>query len=338
MTEYQLTVIEEDAHPLLLLPLRSKDQRSRIEQFVSWQEGRSAWWQPDLAAYRDDLLADGLSPSSVSAYLGTLRGQWNKLLVSNELRDRLYAMTDPAASISDRWAFVEEATTRLRNAVNPAAAPVKQTKVQDEEDSKHLRLTTEQAEQLLAAPDTNTLLGLRDAAVIAVLLCTGIREDELRGLDVEDLRQSLGGEVALRVRHGKGDKQRLVPYGELAWCLDLVSDWMWYARITEGPVFRGMARGNAIRKRRITTRTIQRILASYPVWINGQWVDVKPHDCRRTYARLMYEAGMDLLAIQQNLGHTDAKTTKLYIGQLDASARRARSVLHYNETRTLNDV
>lgn len=333
MTEYQLTVIE-DIHPLLLLPLRSKDARSRIEQFVSWQHGRSEWWQPDLAAYRDDLLADGLSPSSVSAYLGTLRGAWNKLLMSNDLRDRLYDMTDPAASISDRWAFVEEASTRLRNAVHPAAAPVKQTRVQDTEDSKHLRLTIEQAEQLLAAPDTRTLIGVRDAAVIATLLCTGIREDELCNLDIEDLRCALGGEVALRIRHGKGDKQRLVPYGELIWCLELIDNWMWYAHITEGSVFRGMARGNAVRKGRIVPRSVQRILKCYPVWIGGKWRRVKPHDCRRTYARLMYESGMDLLAIQQNLGHTDAKTTKLYIGMLDASARRARGILHYNEAST----
>lgn len=321
--------IHEDLHPLLLLPLRGKDTYSRVAQFVAWQDGRSEWWQPDLAAYRDDLIADGLAPVSVSAYLGTLRGQYQKLLISNEIRDRLYAMTDPTIPPSDRYSFVEEAITRLRNSVDASAAPVRITKVQDETDSKHLRLTVEQAEQLLAAPDTSTVIGLRDAAVISMLLCTGIREGEVCGIDVDDLWCSLGGEPALLVRHGKGDKQRLVPYGDLVWCVELVSRWMDCARITEGPVFRGMARGNAVRSGRLTTRSIQRILASYPIKIGGQWVHVRPHDCRRTYARLMYEAGMDLLAIQQNLGHTSASVTQGYIGALDVSARRARGVLSY---------
>lgn len=321
----------ESIHPLLLLPLRGKDTYSRIAQFVAWSDGRSVWWQPDLAAYRDDLISDGLAPVSVSAYLGTLRGQYQKLLVSNEIRDRLYGMTDRALPPSDRYSFVEEAVTRLRNAVHASAAPVKVAKVQDETDSKHLRLTVEQAEQLLAAPDTSTLIGLRDAAVIAMLLCTGIREGEVCGIDADDLWCSLGGEPALLIRHGKGDKQRLVPYGDLAWCVELVGAWMDCASISEGPVFRGMARGNAVRSGRLTTRSVQRILASYPIVINNRWVYVRPHDCRRTYARLMYEAGMEMLAIQQNLGHTSANITQGYIGVLDVSARRARGVMHYNE-------
>lgn len=336
MTESSLVLVR-DTHPLLLLSSGSKDAESRLQQFVAWQHEREPWWQPDLAAYRDDLLADGLSPASVSAYLGTVRGAYRKLLVSNMVRDQLYSMMDPELSAADRRAYVAEIIDRLSNAVHPSASPVKQVKVQDEEDNKHLRLTIDQAQQLLAAPDTRTLLGLRDAAVIAVLLCTGIREDELCNLDVDDLRREFGEEVSLLVRHGKGDKQRLVPYGDLVWCLDLVDAWMWSARIAEGPVFRGLARGNAVRKGRLTTRSVQRILEKYPVWIGGQWVHVRPHDCRRTYARLMYESGMDLLALQQNMGHTDAATTKGYIGTLDASARRARGILHYNEVSAVNE-
>jgi integrase len=331
--ELQLTVIE-DLHPLLLMPLHSKDIRSRVEQFVAWSGDRHKWWQPDLARYRDDLLEYGLAPSSVSAYVGSVRGQYNKLLTSNELRDRLYAMTDPAMAIADRYAIVEEMSTRLRNAVHPSAAVVRLTKVQDEADTKHLRLTSKQAARLMASPDTSTLLGLRDAAVIALLLCTGIREGELCALDVSDLWGYLGGEPALLVRHGKGDKQRLVPYGDLIWCRDLVGDWMHYAEISEGAVFRGMTRGSTAREKRLTTRSVQRIVRSYPIKVRGQWVEVRPHDLRRTYARLMYEAGVDLMALQQNLGHTKPEITQGYIGQLDGSARRARDILHYNEERS----
>ena len=53
--------------------------------------------------------------------------------------------------------------------------------------------------------------------------------------------------------------------------------------------------------------------ASYPVTVGGKPVHVKPHDCRRTYARRLYEAGVDPVALQQNLGHSDLKTTIGYI-------------------------
>jgi site-specific recombinase XerD len=68
-------------------------------------------------------------------------------------------------------------------------------------------------------------------------------------------------------------------------------------------------------------------LNSYPIPINGELVTVSPHDLRRTYARLNYEQGMDLISIQQNLGHEDLKTTQGYIGVMDASARRPRAII-----------
>jgi integrase len=64
--------------------------------------------------------------------------------------------------------------------------------------------------------------------------------------------------------------------------------------------------------------------------IDGQRRRVRPHDLRRTYARRLYEAGLDLVAIQQNLGHADVKTTLGYIGTLDADRRRAPAVYSFD--------
>jgi site-specific recombinase XerD len=71
------------------------------------------------------------------------------------------------------------------------------------------------------------------------MLCTGIREAELCALTVEDLRQRLGGSLALHVCQGKGAKERLVPYGALEWVLAIVEAWLRIASVTDGPVFRG---------------------------------------------------------------------------------------------------
>lgn len=311
---------------------QNKDLRMRLIAFCDYHDlTGQPWHQPDLAGWRDALFSKGRSPATVKAYLATVRSAYRQLLRDNRLRDILYSLTPMSAPPSDRKTFVDEALVRLQNAVHPDTALVKLTTIQDVADSKHLRLTARQAEQLLNAPDVTTIQGLRDAALIAVLLCTGIREDELCSLDVPDLRQSLGGELALRVRHGKGDKQRLIPYGELDWCLVLLDTWLDRADIKEGAVFRGLYKGgNLLRPGRFTVLSVQRILAAYPLVINGQTDIVRPHDCRRTYARLQYEAGAELVAIQQNLGHATLDSTLGYIGRLDADKRRACGVIHYD--------
>jgi site-specific recombinase XerD len=222
----------------------------------------------------------------------------------------------------------------VENAIDPEASTVRIGTSQDRPDAGHLRLTSEQASALMAAPGLDTLEGLRDTAVIALLLCTGVREAELVALDVDDLRQELGGELALHVREGKGAKERLVPYGELDWVLAIVDRWLAAAGIEGGPVFRGLYKGGRrLRPGRLSTRAVQLILARYPVAIAGELVHVRPHDCRRTFARRTYEAGLDLLSISQNLGHSDVKTTLGYIGTLDADRRRAPAVYTFDVSR-----
>ncbi|MCI0350733.1 MAG: tyrosine-type recombinase/integrase [Acidobacteriales bacterium] len=326
-------ILASAPHPLRALITgepATKNHDSRLGLFCDWLDDAGLrWHQPDLAIWRDHLLYAGKAPRTVAAYLSTVRGAYKKLLRSNDVRDLLYQMTDAGAPADIRKAFVDELIKRLENATHPDSAPVEITTEQDTPESSALRLTKPQAEQLLESPDTATLAGARDVAVIAVLLCTGIREDELCQLTVDDLRQHLYNEMALRVRRGKGNKQRLIPYGEADWCLTVVDHWLACVGIEEGYVFRGLTRGGRARSGALTTRAVQDILAKYPISIAGVMRTVKPHDCRRTYARLQYEAGADLVAIQQNLGHTNVKTTLGYIGDLDASARRTKNVLRF---------
>jgi integrase len=316
-----------------------KHTRYRMGKFASWMatQGRP-WHKPDLAAWRDYLLANGqedgspMQPRSVSALLGTVRAHYDRLLRSNRVRDALFEM---AARVSDRpadrKAFVDELLIRLENAVDPKASPVKVKTFQDRADDEHLRLTFEQANALLAAPGVETLRGLRDTAIVGLMLCTGIREAELAALDVRDLRQRLGGGLALHVREGKGRKERLIPYGALEWVLAVVDRWLEEAGIERGAVFRGFYKGNErVRPGRLSRRAIQYIVTGYPVVVEGELVCVRPHDLRRTYARRLYEARVDLVAIQQNLGHADLETTLGYIGELDAEARKPPAVYEFD--------
>ncbi len=320
---------------LLQTAADNKDSRYRLSKFVRWLNARQlSWYQPSLAAYRDDLLARGLAPSTVSAHLSTIRARYRTLLRERDLffnlSPRHYEDGTPLGP-ADRKAMVDEIITRLEHAIAPQTAPVQTVVRQDRPDSDQLRLTRPQANALLAAPGVETLAGLRDTVVMALMLSTGIREAELSALEVADLRQQLGGELALHVRRGKGCKERLIPYGALQWVLAVVDRWMERAGIDEGPVVRSFYKGNQrLRPGRLSVRAIQYILAAHPVMIDGKLKAVKPHDLRRTYARRLYQAGVRVEAIRQNLGHADLKTTLGYIGTLDVEARRPPQIYDFD--------
>jgi site-specific recombinase XerD len=336
ITKTALTT-QHDAGSILIPANASKDDKSRIGMFTAWLKTTGqVWTTPDLAAYRDALLITK-SPASTSAHLSTIRSAYRRVLRDSAIRDQLFALaadelrrTHQADNPANRKAFVDEHTTRLKNALDPLSAPVKLTTSQDKADSAQIRLTRAQAEQLLNAPGVIPLKALRDTAAIALMLCTGIREAELCALEVADLRQRLNGELALHIRHGKGAKERLIPYGDLSWVLAIVDKWLYAADITTGPVFRSFWKNGRSIRGRLSVRAVERIVGSYPVMIEDKLTTVHPHDLRRTYARSLYLAGMDLVAISQNLGHASTKTTLLYIGELGANLRRAPGVYSFD--------
>lgn len=342
MTTSQALITIPDLRNSLIPQDANKDTRSRLGQFITWLEENPAIdrYAPDLAAYRDHLLTRDDRPlglATTAAHLSTIRSAYTRLLKSNVLRDRLY--TNAGGELqrlghsdtpANRKAFVDEALTRLDNAIDPDASHVKVMTHQDRADSAHVRLTRAQAEALLDAPGVIPLSALRDTAMLATFLCTGIREAELCALEVRDLRQELGGELALHVRKGKGSKERLIPYGDLSWVLAIVDKWLEAAGITDGLVFRAIWKGGRVRGC-LNVRGVEKIINRYPVMgERGKLITVRPHDLRRTYARRLYEEGLDLLSISQNLGHASTRTTQLYIGELGADKRRAPGMYSYD--------
>jgi len=307
----------------------NKDALSRLARYAAWLEASDrVWYQPDLDSYRDHLLGK-LSASSVQAHLSTIRGQYLKLM---NQRDLFFAALPPevaALPFHQQKPYVDEMIERLKNALK--LGQVKTVTKQDRADEEHLRLTVNEANTLIRLPGTGTLLGLRNTAIIAMMLATGIREQELCDLRVDDLRHRLDGELALLIREGKGSKQRLVPYGDNHSVLLIVDAWLATAGITDGYIFQGVDQfgGRELSGEPISTRTVQRVLNAYPLVIDGKKRAAKPHDLRRTYARRQYDAGLDVQAIKQNLGHKKVETTLGYIGQLDAKQRRSKGIFDF---------
>ena len=242
---------------------------------------------------------------------------------SNEVRDRLYGLMNPEASEAEQQAMVNEFFAQLTNDLHPQTAPIEQVTVQDRADSEHLRLKPYQVSALLSAPGLGTLRGLRDTALMTLMVCSGIRAAEAAALHVDDLRQHLGGELSLRVREGKGVKQRLI-LRTAGLVLDVCG---WLARSWRLAGGRGLPRHTArrqiLREQGIGAWSVNDIMNRYPISLGGGLRVVKPHDLRRTYARNAYDFGMDLERIRQNLGIPACRRRRLTLARwTGASATR----------------
>lgn len=318
-----------------LMPLTpNKDAKHRIGRFIQWvQNSDQQWWNPDVAAYVAYLRGiHGLSNHSISTHLATIRSRVTVLLNNNKMREQLWIVATDIypgeENIVKQETFVNEHLKRLENAFHPSQAGVKNVKKQDKADSEGLWLTVDQVQQLALAPGKDTLEGIRDTAILALMVCTGIRAAECANIKLDDLRQYYEGQLALRVTEGKGKKQRLIPYGGMSWCLEHVQDWLNAAAIKSGYVFRGFFRGGKLRSTPLSTRAIEKIFEKYPLIVSGLHIQVNPHATRKSYARNGYNAGMSAEALQQNLGHENLKTTfDNYIGDLSAEHRTPGTII-----------
>jgi len=175
---------------------------------------------------------------------------------------------------------------------------------------KHV-LTRSEAERVIAQPEVNDPLGLRDRALLETLYSTGMRRSELANLKLYDLDTERG---TLTIRQGKGKKDRVIPIGDraAAWVDKYVSDARPHlvSEPDEGTVFLSNA-GEPMSLDYLTQLVATHVDAALSV-------DGKPgkrgacHLFRHTMATLMLENGADIRYIQAMLGHADLKTTQIY--------------------------
>lgn len=171
-------------------------------------------------------------------------------------------------------------------------------------------LTRDQAQKLLNAPDPSTLKGLRDRAILAVMILAGLRRQEVASLTVEHLQQR-DGRWAIVDIVGKRNKVRTVPIKPIVKVL--LDDWTTAAGITSGPLWRGFRKGNhIIDTPGISTQAVWRVVEDYAPAALG--FRIAPHDLRRTYAKLAHKGGAAIEQISLNLGHGSVTTTEKYLG------------------------
>ena len=167
-------------------------------------------------------------------------------------------------------------------------------------------MSEKQVEQLLAAPDLDTSLGLRDRAMLETLYATGLRVSELVGLRIHEVSLADG---VLRA-FGKGSKERLVPLGQIA------IDWLIrYLNEARSEILKGQ-HSDALfvtgRGGPMTRQAFWQLIKRYALLACIAPEKLSPHVLRHAFATHLLNHGADLRVVQLLLGHADISTTQIY--------------------------
>jgi integrase/recombinase XerD len=272
---------------------------------------------PTIDAFTDALwLEDGLSKNTLEAYRRDLRlyAEWlaaehgATLPQTREqhLNGYMAARARGKATSANRrltvfkryfrWALRErlidaDPTLKLLTAKQPLRVPK--------------TLSEAQVEALLNAPDTDTPLGLRDRTMLELMYASGLRVTELVTLKTFQVGLNEG---VLRVM-GKGNKERLVPFGEEA------RSWLQrYLQEARGAILAGQQTDDLFVTHRGEgmTRVMFWVIVKKWAQVAGITVPLSPHTLRHAFATHLLNHGADLRVVQLLLGHADISTTTIY--------------------------
>ncbi len=272
------------------------------ERFLAYMEVEKTASAHTLAAYRRTLqqFRDWMGERFVSWHdCGTdcFRG-WLYEAMEQELKP---------ASIRLRFAALRSLYTYLMLREGLPVNPLANVTLPKARHSLPVHLSLRQMEDLLSLPLRTPVdkkspdwLPYRDAAILELFYSCGIRLSELVGLNADAL---LPGDNCVRVL-GKGRKERLVPVGEYA--MEAILNYRMRAGLEpHGPLFISRLR------RRMTGRSVQLMLDKY-LRCSDLPFHISPHKLRHTFATHMLDAGADLRAVQELLGHASLSTTQIY--------------------------
>lgn len=273
-----------------LAPNTIQSYRTDLERLTdSLPASEPAVSAADLSHHIQQLYESGLSARSIARHVATVRNYYRFLAREGVLS------RDPAEFLSSpkQWATIPKYLNR------------------------------EEVERLLVSPPLSKPTGIRDRAMLELLYATGVRVSELCGLELSAVERQLG---VLRVT-GKGNKQRVVPFGESAGLA--LDQYLQHARpkLLKGRGSRHLfitARGSAM------TRQAFWILLRNHGRRAGIFRTLTPHVVRHSFATHLVEGGADLRSVQVMLGHADISTTQVYT---HVAKSRLREVLDRHHPR-----
>jgi site-specific recombinase XerD len=238
----------------------------------------------------------GFTKATVSAWRVSLE---DRCLGSSSIIIRMSAIRKLAAEAADNGLLAPELAAGISR--------VKSAKTQGIRTGNWL--SQRQAQALLSAPDITTLRGLRDRAILAVLLGCGLRRSEVAALTFAHLQQR-DGRWCIVDLIGKHGRVRTAPMP--TWVKVAIDAWASPAEVTDGRVFRPVNRADRIIGDRLAEKVVWQLIKPYAE--SSGVPGIAPHDLRRTCAKLCRAGGGELEQIQLLLGHASVQTTERYLG------------------------
>jgi integrase/recombinase XerD len=224
----------------------------------------------DVASFMARLSSEGSSPRSIARSMAAVRGLHKYLMIDG------LARTDPTINTE-----IPRGWKRLPKTLSSA-----------------------DVDSLLGQPDTSTLIGLRDKAMLELLYATGLRASELVGLRMPDINLERGFLTVM----GKGSKERAVPMGEVA-VTAIRNYFPARLKLLNGKDSEDLFISS--KRRGISRQMFWERIKFYAIKA-GIAMSISPHTLRHSFATHLLDNGADLRAVQAMLGHSDIATTQIY--------------------------
>jgi tyrosine recombinase XerC len=266
-----------------------------IEKYLAYIEHNKNFSSQTLRAYRNDL----------NQYLSFIRDEGCKSLENVTrlifrtflayLKKQEYSKTTVARKVVSIRSFYKYLCKEGFLECSPAENV--RTPKQDRKLPGFMSIS--EIETLLDIPDSTSLPGLRDRAIMETLYSTGIRVSELASLNVADINYNNG---LIKVR-GKGKKERIVPVGNHA--LQSIRSYLDKRNSDSRALFLNNRNG------RLTDRSVARMLEKH-IKKAGMNPGISPHTFRHSFATHLLDRGADLRSVQELLGHANLSTTQIY--------------------------
>jgi len=252
-----------------------------IDQFIAWycSEPRLAFNRIVVVRYRMYLELRHLAANTINQQLAAVRR------LAHEAADAGLLSPELAAGIS-RVKGVKQLGFRAGN-----------------------WLSAEQSSEVLKHACGDSMRAKRDYAMLAMLFGCGFRRSELVGLELDEIQMRQGHWAVIDLV-GKGGHIRTVPIPN--WVKAALDQWTRAANVTEGKIFRAVARMGKVWGRGISQNVVWYVVRT--CCEKAGLEHIAPHDLRRTCAKLCHDRGGELEQIQFLLGHASVQTTERYLG------------------------